>query len=434
MSESSTTPAEQEGTRINKYLVFCGYESRRKADKLIADGVVEINGQRAEAGARVAPGDFVKVNGKLARPKAQVTLLLNKPRRFVCSRVPQGAEGTVYDLIPPKYRHTNYVGRLDENSEGLLLLTSKGEFNEHVTQPRSGIEKEYWVTLNQSYDNESLVQLLKGVRIPEGHAKAKYVGRLSSRRACVVLEQGMKRQIRQMFACVGLHVRKLVRVRIGSLWGGDLQPGHLIVLTEEQEKMVLTNPKRRKGLINASMAFPASGKLNADQLSTQLDVQTARDALKEEADYQFNPDDFESEDEAAIAAFTGHDDEDDIALRPSRFGNRPRPNAHGRGIQRPRSRSFGDRSGAPYRSRRPDSARFGANKADRHGSRPSYRPHDSRRSRHEYSEGEYNSSRSPQKYEKRRQGDRPRYSSGRGFNKSARYDRHGDSPHRGKFH
>lgn len=289
--------------RINKYLVSCGCESRRKADKLIAEGLVEINGSRAGAGARVQAGDFVKVDGKQVKPKVEVTLLLNKPRGIVCSRESQGARNTVYDLLPPKYRHVNYVGRLDADSEGLLLLTSNGEFNDRITQPKSHVEKEYWVTLNQPYDNAALLQLLKGLHLPEGQAKVKYVARLSPRRACVVLEQGLKRQIRQMFACMGLRVRKLVRVRIGSLWGGDLLPGHFAVTTAEQMKLALTNPKRRKGLVGAAQAFPTSDKVTSDQWDGKLDMQATREALLDEVDYKFNPDDFETEDEAVNSAY-----------------------------------------------------------------------------------------------------------------------------------
>ena len=337
------------GIRINKYLVNCGYESRRKADLLVAEGLVEINGQRAEAGARVKEGDWVKVNGKQVKPKAEVTLLLNKPRGVVCSRDPQGSEGTVYDLLPPKYKHVNYVGRLDADSEGLLLLTSQGGFNERITQPKSHVEKEYWVTLDQPYDNAALLQLLKGLRLPEGQARVKYVARLSPRRACVVLEQGLKRQIRQMFACLGLRVRKLVRVRIGSLWGGDLLPGHVAVMTPEQMELALMNPKRRKGLIGANQVFSSPNKLTAEQLDEKFDMQAARAALLEEADYQFNPDDFETEDEAANSAFGRNDEEDFPELRP--LLQKKASHAHSRTREdQPRR---GGRYDAPHGKKRP---------------------------------------------------------------------------------
>ena len=309
--DNDTQAPLAEGIRINKYLATCGYESRRKADQLIADGVVEINGKRVDApGVRVMPGDYVKVNGKHALPKEEASILLNKPRGIVCSREAQGAEGTVYDLLPAKYRHVNYVGRLDADSEGLLILTNKGELSQRLAHPTGGVEKEYWVTLNQPYENSVLLQLLKGVRIPEGQAKAKFICRLSPRRACVVLEQGLKRQVRQMFACLGFRVRKLVRVRIGSLWGGDLAPGRAMLLTPEQEKLATTNPAPRKGLISAAQAFPANGSISAEQLAKALDEKAARKALEEETDYVFNPADFETEEEADFPHRDWDDEED----------------------------------------------------------------------------------------------------------------------------
>ncbi len=302
MQSTEETASGSEGIRINKFLVSCGYESRRKADELVRDGQVEINGKRAEAGERVRPGDYVKVNGKRVEAKDPVTLLLNKPRGYVCSREPQGAEGTVYDLLPPKFHYVNYVGRLDTDSEGLLLMTSKGQYSESITRPANGVEKEYWVTLDRPFDNTDLVQLLKGVHIPEGHAKAKYVARLSPRRACVVLNQGMRRQLRQMFACLGYRVRKLVRVRIGSLWGGELMPGHVVVLTPEQEELARTNPKRRNGLLGATQAFPAAGRLSREQLAEKMNDRETRRAIAEDAHYQFNPEDFEGEEEATTGS------------------------------------------------------------------------------------------------------------------------------------
>ncbi|MBR2143933.1 MAG: rRNA pseudouridine synthase, partial [Akkermansia sp.] len=115
MSEENGYPAAPEGSvRLNKFLALCGYESRRAADRLIAEGRVEVNGKAVDTpGLRVMPTDFVKVDGRRAVPQEEVVILLNKPRGYVCSREAQGAVGTVYDLLPAKYRHANYVGRLD---------------------------------------------------------------------------------------------------------------------------------------------------------------------------------------------------------------------------------------------------------------------------------------------------------------------------------
>ena len=345
MPEDETYPAAPEGSvRLNKFLAMCGYESRRAADKLIAEGRVEVNGQRVETpGIRVLPTDFVKVDGHHATPRELATILLNKPRGFVCSREAQGAPGTVYDLLPPKYRHLNYAGRLDEDSEGLLIFTNDGEVMQNIPHPSAGVEKEYWVTLDQAFDGSVLLQLLKGLHLPEGQAKAKYVSRLSARRACVVLEQGLKRQVRQMFACLGLRVKKLVRVRIGSLWGGDLEPGHCALLTAEQVALATTNPPRRKGLMGAKQVFkPRTAAVKDDSAAP----------AGHEDDYVFNPADFETEEEALESATKYAEGESFEPERPQRgarpFGRVPhaprrREERGARGFGERRERSFGNR-------------------------------------------------------------------------------------------
>ena len=340
MTDENAYPAAPEGSvRLNKFLASCGYESRRAADRLIEEGRVEVNGKKVDTpGLRVLPTDFVKVDGRHATPKEEVTILLNKPRGYVCSREAQGAIGTVYDLLPPKYRYANYTGRLDADSEGLLIFTNNGVLSQNIAHPSGGIEKEYWVTLDQAFDSSVLIQLLKGVRIPEGQAKAKYVSRLSARRACVVLEQGLKRQVRQMFACLGLRVRKLVRVRIGSLWGGDLEPGHCTMLTPEQIAEATTNPRRRKGLMGAKQVFKPRQSITPGK---QVD---------EDEGYVFNPADFETEEEALglgtkFASGEAFEPEREETGRP--FGKAPRSKR-----DFGERRSFGDRDRKPFGERR----------------------------------------------------------------------------------
>ncbi|MBR7108501.1 MAG: rRNA pseudouridine synthase [Akkermansia sp.] len=347
MTEETPYPPAPEGSvRLNKFLASCGYESRRAADRLIAEGRVEVNGKAVDTpGLRVLPTDFVKVDGRHATPKEEVVVLLNKPRGYVCSRDAQGAIGTVYDLLPAKYRYANYIGRLDADSEGLLLFTNNGVLSQSIGHPKGGIEKEYWVTLDQAFDSSVLIQLLKGVRIPEGQAKAKYVSRLSARRACVVLEQGLKRQVRQMFSCLGFRVKKLVRVRIGSLWGGDLEPGHATLLDAEQIAQATTNPRRRKGMLGAKQVFKP--RTQNQQAATPAD---------EDDDYVFNLADFETEEEALESSTKFTDGE---AFEPERDnGRRPFGKAHrakrdsydsrNAGFGR-EHRSFGNREGGERR-------------------------------------------------------------------------------------
>ena len=357
--DNNYPPAPEGSVRLNKFLAACGYESRRAADRLIAEGRVEVNGKAVDTpGLRVLPTDFVKVDGRHATPKEEVVVLLNKPRGYVCSRDAQGAIGTVYDLLPPKYRYANYVGRLDADSEGLIIFTNNGSLGQSIGHPSGGIEKEYWVTLDQAFDNSVLIQLLKGVRIPEGQAKAKYISRLSARRACVVLEQGLKRQVRQMFSCLGLRVKKLVRVRIGSLWGGDLEPGQATLMTEEQIAQATTNPRRRKGLIGAKQAFKPRPQMGA----------TSAPQEDEDDNYVFNMADFETEEEALESATKFTDGE---AFEPERedsrrpFGRAPRNRREFTGDDRAPRRSFGgdrgERRGFGDRERRS----FGGDRGER---------------------------------------------------------------------
>ncbi|MEG0836532.1 MAG: pseudouridine synthase, partial [Akkermansia sp.] len=277
--------------RINKFLASCGVESRRAADKLIEEGRVEVNGKVVEApGIRVTTEDFVKLDGHRMTPKEEVVVLLNKPRGYVCSRDAQGAEGTVFDLMPPRLQHLNYVGRLDADSEGLIVMTNKGDFAQTLSHPTEGIEKEYWVTVDQNFDNSVLMQFLKGVRIPEGQAKAKYVCRSSARRACIVLEQGLKRQVRQMFACLGLRVRKLVRVRIGSLWGGELAEGSWRLMDAQDMELASHNPKQPKKYLGARELAGYKGT------STRLASNKPTSGVEDDESYEFNPADFEGVD------------------------------------------------------------------------------------------------------------------------------------------
>ena len=136
MSEEQHGSEENGGIRINKFLASCGIDSRRVADRLIEEGRVEVNGKVIDTpGMRVTEKDFVKVDGRHMTPMEEVVVLLNKPRGYVCSREAQGAIGTVYDLLPPRLRHLNYVGRLDADSEGLLIMTNKGELTQTLSHP-----------------------------------------------------------------------------------------------------------------------------------------------------------------------------------------------------------------------------------------------------------------------------------------------------------
>lgn len=230
----------KDGTRLNKYLASCAVGSRRKCDELIQAGRVEVNGSPCiNMGTRIVPGDHVRVDGKRVSPKETVTVVFHKPRGFVCTREDELGRDTIYALLPESLKSLHHVGRLDLDSEGLLILTNDGDLSQQLMHPSKSVEKEYLVTSNQAFENEHLDQFLAGVYTPEGKLKAKAIERLSPRRIKVVLDHGAKRQIRVMFDTLGYQVTKLLRVRIGGLWLGDLESGRWAILNHREIAMLL---------------------------------------------------------------------------------------------------------------------------------------------------------------------------------------------------
>ena len=236
-------PSSTQGIRLNKYLASCGVGSRRACDALIQEGKVFVNNSRCENPAtRVGPDDTVRVGRKHVSPRTTETILFNKPAGLVCTSQDELGRETIYDILPPKLRHLKNVGRLDRDSEGLLVLTNDGDLAMQLTHPGRKVEKEYLVTLNQSFANEVMDQLVKGVHTPEGRARAKSVRRISPRRVKIVLETGLKRQIRYMFDALHLKVIKLVRIRIGKLEDNGLQPGRWRHLDAPEIEALGQNP------------------------------------------------------------------------------------------------------------------------------------------------------------------------------------------------
>lgn len=239
--------ATDQGTRLNKYLASCGVGSRRACDAIIQEGRVYVNNAICtNMGTRVGEDDVVRVGRKIVTPRASEVVLFNKPRGLVCTANDELGRETIYTILPPKYQHLKNVGRLDMDSEGLLVLTNDGDLSLKLTHPRQKIEKEYLVTLDQSFDNEVIEKLVAGVHTSEGRASAKSVRRVSSRRVRVVLVTGMKRQIRLMFEALHLKVTKLVRIRIGTLTGNGLEVGRCQLLDEDEIHALQQNPVERR--------------------------------------------------------------------------------------------------------------------------------------------------------------------------------------------
>lgn len=234
----------EEGVRLNKFLAQCGLGSRRSCENLIRQGFVEINGQVVtDLAVRILPSDHVRCEGKLLHQQKTFTLLLNKPAGCLCTRKDPRGRPTIYDVVPAKFHKLNYIGRLDFNTTGLILLTNSGELNEQLTHPRYHVEKEYHVMLDRQFTPDFVPQLLEGFRLEEGLARAEAVEIVGQRRVNVVLTQGFNRQIRRMFNKIGYKVRYLERFRIGSLVDYDLQPGCYRVADGRMLRAAVTNPR-----------------------------------------------------------------------------------------------------------------------------------------------------------------------------------------------
>jgi 23S rRNA pseudouridine2605 synthase len=225
--------------RLNRFLASAGIGSRRHCDELIAAGRVTINGKICNNfSAEPGPRDYVKVDGKLVRAAAPLTIMLHKPARFVSTRKDPHARDTVFDLLPQKFSKLFNVGRLDAQTEGLLLLTNDGELAQRLTHPRHEIDKEYEVTLERPWHPALASKLIRGIFLDGRRAKIVRLHSISPTHLRVVLRQGINRQIRRMLEAVGYRVKHLVRVRIGNLRLTDLPRGHWRVLTKHELKSI----------------------------------------------------------------------------------------------------------------------------------------------------------------------------------------------------
>ena len=221
----------QPGVRLNKYMAQSGYCSRREADRLIEEGRVRIDGRVGTLGDRVLPGMEVTVDGKaLSGESEKVYILLNKPRGIVCTADPREPMNVVDYLGLPT--RVFPVGRLDKDSEGLLLLTSDGEIVNRMLRAAGGHEKEYEVTIDKPVTADFARKMMAGVPILDTVTLPCKLRKTGERSFNIVLVQGLNRQIRRMCEALGANVTHLRRVRIMNLRLGRLQPGQWRELTE----------------------------------------------------------------------------------------------------------------------------------------------------------------------------------------------------------
>jgi len=251
MPDTDRTPTGAE--RLHKFLARSGMVSRRTGEDAILAGRVAVNGQVVRRlGTCVDPRrDTVSLDGRPVRPKAILYVALHKPRGYVCSKRRQGRAPLVGELMPAEWTGLQSVGRLDKESEGLLLLTNDGDFLLHVTHPRFGTPKTYLATVTGRVQPGVLARLVRGVRDAGELLRAQKVRLVKAHpvRSLVelTLTEGRHREVRRLLASQGFSVTRLVRTHIGPVRLGHLGPGRWRFLTEAEVQSL-----REKGTRDAT--------------------------------------------------------------------------------------------------------------------------------------------------------------------------------------
>lgn len=226
--------------RVQKILAAAGYGSRRACEQIIADGRVQVNGRLIHLGdkADISSDDIRVDNKKITREQKKIYIALNKPTGYLSDLDPSHPKPSVHDLIDLS-EHLFAVGRLDLDSEGLILMTNDGELSNRLTHPRYMHDKEYEVFVITEPDQEQLEIWRRGVVLEDGYrtmpAKVEVISKVNKGTWLrIVLNEGKKRQIRRTGSRIGLPVSKISRVRIGTLRLGSLKPGEWRYLTEKE--------------------------------------------------------------------------------------------------------------------------------------------------------------------------------------------------------
>ncbi|MBX3039146.1 MAG: rRNA pseudouridine synthase [Bdellovibrionaceae bacterium] len=283
--------SESSRTRLNKLIADSGLASRRQADRLIEEGHVTVNGKRVfELGVRVDPKtDKVLVDGKPLRKQTQkLYMLFNKPIGVLTTMEDPMDRPTIADYLDKVPGRVFPVGRLDWNSEGLLLLTNDGDFANKVMHPSQEVTKTYMVKINGQARPDQIQKLLRGVSIIGGRATAKSIEKIRRPEGSdkydwykVIITEGKNRQIRQMFAKIGFDVQKLQRVAIGRLRIGSLKKGELVYLNDAAIEKIFLNDDPEELKIKKSLKgrSDAAKKKTAKKISKR--AMAARQAAAE---------------------------------------------------------------------------------------------------------------------------------------------------------
>jgi len=245
---NTESEAEPELIRVQKIIAEAGLASRREAEAWINEGLVTVNGHTAVLGQKADPlQDSIKVNGKLL-PKAnlkKIVLVMNKPRGVLCSHSDPFHSKTIFNYLPKNYQKIKllYAGRLDKDSEGMLILTNDGQLAQNITHPKYKIIKRYQVTLSKPFELKLIPKLLKGINLEGEHLFftkiiPATIGDKKEFNVEVHLEQGRKREIRRLFESFGYFVDRLKRFQIGGLTLKGLHVGEVKELSPKELDLI----------------------------------------------------------------------------------------------------------------------------------------------------------------------------------------------------
>lgn len=224
---------KSEPVRLNKYLSEAGVCSRREADRLIETGRVTVDGQRAQTGMRIVPGQVVKVGNKVvSKQDEMIVLAVNKPRGIVCTEERRERNSIVRFLNYPV--RVTYIGRLDKDSHGLLLMTNNGDIINKMMRAANKHEKEYKVTVDKEITEDFLKKMAAGVPILDTVTRPCTVKKIGKYTFSIILTQGLNRQIRRMCEALGYEVKDLLRVRVMNITLDGLKDGQYRKLTDQE--------------------------------------------------------------------------------------------------------------------------------------------------------------------------------------------------------
>ena len=224
---------KSEPVRLNKYLSEAGVCSRREADRLIETGRVTVDGQRAQTGMRIVPGQVVKVGNKVVSQQDEmIVLAVNKPRGIVCTEERRERDSIVRFLNYPV--RVTYIGRLDKDSHGLLLMTNNGDIINKMMRAANKHEKEYKVTVDKEITEDFLKKMAAGVPILDTVTRPCTVKKIGKYTFSIILTQGLNRQIRRMCEALGYEVKDLLRVRVMNITLDGLKDGQYRKLTDQE--------------------------------------------------------------------------------------------------------------------------------------------------------------------------------------------------------